>query len=173
MPIDIVEVRKQRGDETWLLRNHRIQFDASSLCTTGWGALTVPDIATDLDVEFELDGNVARSVRRYAPLPVSTRRVLHTAGCQHPGLLLDKFAFRYADQSFAKPTLVAVEELNGRLENDAQHQAEFFSPLFDRCRRAIDETVARSGLTLPELSALYFSRALIESCGVTPQPVPA
>lgn len=91
-------------------------FSGRSLKASGWGQLSPHEAVKELDVEFEVDGDQVRNLRRYSPLPVGVRRLLdqHGHGCAHVGLALDKYGYRYGNQELSRGVLEEVVATNAR-----------------------------------------------------------
>jgi CRISPR-associated protein Cmr6 len=103
-------VTRHQGQETWSIREAHLPFEEHHLCQAGWGALQRGDVVNNLDVEYDLErGQIRRgSVRRYAAVPEGVRRLLNQHGCDHPGLVLDRFIYRCNDQSTVRGALEQV-----------------------------------------------------------------
>jgi len=137
MPLGIVErIEKNGRDITVFVRadpegptqgpplKARLRPDAR------WDGLPASDAAAKLCVEFETETiqgqSRAANVRRYVPVGPSLRKILSEHGCKHPGLILDKFAFRHVEQQFARAILDKV------IEASKAGQNAFYGDLFKR-----------------------------------------
>jgi CRISPR-associated protein Cmr6 len=125
MPTGVVELRDVRdGNRTVkkpFISGTEFEVTPDGLRKSGWGALSMAEVAKDLDIEYDVKANTACDIRRYAAVPVGIRRLLETHGCDHPGIALDKFIYRSADQSFVKHALQKVVEINNAT-NDQSFQ---------------------------------------------------
>lgn len=121
MPTDVVQVRQGR----WSLRHAHREFHPANLFGGPWGRLTPADIVDGLDVEYDETNGQLSGIRRYPVLPATTRQLVARHGCQHPGVALDKLAYRYGDQNLAKGTLSDVVRVNQSLweacQQDSRH----------------------------------------------------
>ncbi len=121
MPVGVVEMRKveerdasgrSRAVSKPFVQGTDIEITPGSLGTGLWGAIDFEDLGQGLDIEFEQrEPNKVSEVRRYASVSVGARRLLEAHGCSHPGLALDKFVHRSADQSFVKHALKKVVQV--------------------------------------------------------------
>jgi CRISPR-associated protein Cmr6 len=99
------------------------EVTGASLRQSGWGAIALFDVDEGLDIEYEVSGNSAIDVRRYAAVPNGVRRILAAHGCDHPGLALDKFVHRSAGQAFSRHALQsAVVGVNDRAGLQKEYQ---------------------------------------------------
>ncbi|MEJ5276603.1 MAG: type III-B CRISPR module RAMP protein Cmr6 [Thermogemmata sp.] len=126
MPIGIIELREvEEPDDRGRPRKVKKPFvegtdfeiTPTSLRRSGWGALSFSDVDKDLDVEYDIVQETITDVRRYAVVPPGVRRLLESHGCNHPGLALDKFIYRSADQSFVRHALHKIVEINNTADN--------------------------------------------------------
>lgn len=123
MPLGIVvwgikvdkDVEKPGTVREFPSRNDRTFF-SRSLKSSGWGQLSAHDAVKELDVEFEVEGNQIRNLRRYSPLPDGVRRLVDQHGheCEHVGLVLDKYGYRYGNQELSRGILEQVVAANAR-----------------------------------------------------------
>lgn len=170
MPIDVVEITK---DKRWLLRAAWREFGASSLFNGAWGKLAPEDVAADLDVEYDDNQGQIKNVRRYVPLPASTRRLVAKHGTTHAGLALDKLVYRYSGQELSKPSLHQVVEVNNGLADDQKFLSDTYQPLFNRWRTVWSMNAAAhfTATTVGPL-ALHLSRAsALENAGICLHPL--
>ncbi|MEW6263970.1 MAG: type III-B CRISPR module RAMP protein Cmr6 [Thermodesulfobacteriota bacterium] len=168
MPFGVVEVKREGRDENWYIQtdSNRFKIDKRNLKRNGWGELREKEIVSGLDVEFELVNNSPGNVRRYSPLPENIRKILNQHGCEHAGLVLDKYSFRYSDQELARGILDQVIQVNNtsKLFYDAFLQRwlsflESSSALTFQCR-----TIGPLTLHLARASAL-------ENAGICLHPI--
>jgi len=158
MPLDTIEMRSGQNRRRPYLREACIPLPDGAYRVTGWGALTPATIVEGLHVEYELRNGQPYDVRRYAPVPPRERSLLAHHGCTHPGLVLDRFAFRADDQSFTRHTIAQVlEATNG------EHPE--YPALFNRWRSTIGGE-GFTGTTAGPLT-LHLARAsALENAGI-------
>lgn len=177
MPLDIVKVQKSKsGQACWLLRESGMEFSAASLFRGAWGSLASEDIVDGLDVEYDVEGNRVANVRRYPPLPDSTRRLVAHRGCDHPGLALDKLVYRYSDQNLAKASLKKVVEVNERQHGECQRQQNhWYRRLFERWQQVtarLGEDSLQFRCTTTGPLTLHLARAsALENAGICLHPL--
>jgi hypothetical protein len=122
MPLGVVKFREEvvagRNRKRPYISGTQFEIVAQSLRQSGWGTLSFADLADDLDIQYEIQNRQAQNVRRYAVAPEPIRRLLDSADCAHPGLALDKFVYRCADQSFVRGALQKVVATRSSLEGE-------------------------------------------------------
>ncbi|MCI0421906.1 MAG: type III-B CRISPR module RAMP protein Cmr6 [Acidobacteria bacterium] len=126
MPLGLVQFRmkevtdreKKKHVRTPYISGTHLEIVPQSLRQSGWGTFQFADLADDLDVEYEIQNGQPRNVRRYAAVPEPIRRLLDSADCRHPGLVLDKFIYRCADQSFVRGALQKLIETRSPLDQE-------------------------------------------------------
>ncbi len=92
-----------------------LEFDLDrDLLKTGWGALHESDLTENLHVAFDREGKHIRNIRRYSPVSTGVREILQGVGCEHPGLLLDKCLYRFANQEQGRGALEQVRRVAPR-----------------------------------------------------------
>lgn len=84
------------------------KFGLESFRSTGWGSLNAATVVNELDVAFEQQENKILDVRRYVVQTEAVRTLVDRHGCDHPGLVLDKFGYRWHDQATVKGALQKV-----------------------------------------------------------------
>ncbi len=158
MPLGTIEMRPGPGGKWPHVRENGVPLPDGAHRLRGWGALSPATIVDGLQVEYDLRDNAPSDVRRYAPVPEAVRQVLATHDCTHPGLILDKFAYRAEDQSFFRHTIDKVVE-----ENNRDHPE--FAVLFGRWAATLCEN-SFTGTTAGPLT-LHLARAsALENAGI-------
>lgn len=166
MPLGVVQVRRRNGVRTPYISETQIEIVRQSLRQSGWGAFSFADLADDLDVEYEVYNGQAQNVRRYAVAPDPIRKLLDKADCDHPGLVLDKFIYRCADQSLVRGALQKVIATRSSFEKEyPQLLRRWIQTL-----AAFDATTIRCTTTGP--LTLHLARAsALENAGICLHPL--
>jgi CRISPR-associated protein Cmr6 len=172
MPISVVELRDVREDNRKVKKRFisgtEFEITPDSLRKSGWGALSLAEVGQGLDIEYDLKGNRPCEIRRYAVVPPGVRRLLASHGCNHPGLALDKFIYRSADQSFVKHALQKIIEINNTADN------QWFQELHQRWMAAIHHEGMPPPLHCTTTSplTLHLARAsALENAGICLHPL--
>jgi len=178
MTLGVVTMRKvERVNEKgrpiqvdWPFVNN-IEIMPDALLSQGWGTVDMSQLANGLDIEYdEIGPRKIANVRRYPAIPQGVRKCLRQAGCSHPGLALDKYVYRSADQSFVKHALSKVIDVSNSQSNETWYPALYKRWLAMNANLCAGTRLVRMQTAGP--FTLHLSRAsALENAGICLHPL--